>query len=56
MFFFFFFFFFKKKKKANDSVDERKKYLKMLFDEFIPAGSKTMVNIAGTERSRLMKL
>ncbi len=42
--------------KATDSLDERKKHLKMLFDEFIPAGSKTMVNIAGTERARLMKL
>jgi hypothetical protein len=42
--------------KATDDLDERKKHLKMLFDEFIPAGSKTMVNIAGTERTRLMKL
>ncbi len=42
--------------KATDALDERKKHLKMLFDEFIPAGSKTMVNIAGTERTRLMKL
>lgn len=42
--------------KASDDLEQRKTLVKMLFDEYIPSGSKTMVNIAGSERSRLMKL
>ena len=42
--------------KATDSLDERKKHLQVLFADFIPSGSATMVNIAGSERTRLMKL
>lgn len=42
--------------KYAEELSGRQQYLKVLFEDFIPSDSKTMVNIAGSERSRLMKL
>jgi hypothetical protein len=42
--------------KLSDSMKEREKLVELLFEEFIPPNSVTMVNIAGSERARLMAM
>ena len=42
--------------KLSDSLEARQRYAVILFQEYIPVGSSRMVNIAGVERTRLLKM
>lgn len=42
--------------RAATNQTDRRQQLNIMFEDFVPVGSKSMVNIAGTERARLMKL